>query len=81
MKGERGLVGVKIAVVLVYENLPGTNELPCMMVKVEAGVLRVSESIGTLKVAIMILFSNTSTALFAGSVVTVGGASVLKVHT
>ena len=81
VKGARAMVGVKDAVVLVYLNVPGTIVVPCFTVKVVAGDLRVNESIGTLKVAIITLLRRTPVALFAGSEDTVGGTSVVKVHT
>ena len=80
--GMSALAGVKYAVVSVREIAPATSVEPCFMVNV--AVVRVSGSMGILKVAETILFRNTPVALFAGLVeITMGDrvSPVLNVHT
>ena len=80
--GARALEGVKVAVVSEYETVPVTDVAPCFRIKVVA--VSVSESIGVLKFAAIILLRAIPVASLAGSVeITVGEtiAPVLKVHT
>jgi hypothetical protein len=80
--GKRALVGLKYAVVPVQVTVPATEVTPCVKVKVV--VVRVNGFIGSLKVAVTLLFRTTPVALSAGSVeITVEDrvVPVVKVHT
>jgi hypothetical protein len=86
VRGKRLLVGLKVAVVELWEvTAPGTGVIPCF--KVNVVVVIVKGSIGSLKVAVMFALTATPTSPAAGIVeITVGAVvspvvPVSKVHT
>jgi hypothetical protein len=76
----RTLVGVKLAVAPAQATIPATA--PPGPVRVKVDVVTVAQFIAWLKVAEIVVLGATPVALLRGLVeVTVGGGSVVKLHT